>query len=740
MKNTFFAALVGGALALTWGASQSALAAPVAAKRADDFVASVAISAAFHQASDTDFNTLKTRLDELDIRTVRSGVITSNRANLVSRAQALGNLGIKSNLVFDSRKSNGTFNTDTYTPAEAVQLIKDIGPAFCIAEGPNEPEHSNDEWRFSYNNFDWPNTQGLKDYTRDMWNALQADSATRNVPVLPASLLGTNIGDQSAYINFGNLHSYATGIKPLYGFTSHLDAANNISGAKPVMATETGYSTALNMTDGFEVGDKPVPEDIQAKFLLRTYFLFWNRGIARTYVYRLMDSPDAAGQISLQNHWGIVHADGTPKPAFNGIKNLISILNDATFNSTTKNWDSPVVAPASLDYSLAGDLSEIDQTLLQKNDGRFYLILTYNATSYHPFSNTGQQIYDGSGRRTVSNRAITLTVPSSISRARAFSPYSGTAATELPIAAGQVALSVPDHPLIIELTPGGNGTGLTAQYFDNSDLTVPKNSRVDATVNFNWDSGTPPGTGISNADTFSAQWTGEVQAQEAGTYTFSTTADDGVRLWVNGTQLINRWSNGSTTNSGTITLAANTKYLIRLEYFENIGGALISLKWKRPGQTATVVVPQSQLYPSVGVGNTGLKGQYFSGPQFTSLVTTRTDSKIDFNWDTGGPMSSVGPDSFSVRWTGKVTPRYSQSYTFSADVDDNATLWINGQQIFNGGWGVVSGTTATLTAGQAYDIRVDYKEGSGDARIKLWWESASQAQEIVPQSQLAPAP
>ena len=52
------------------------------------------------------------------------------------------------------------------------------------------------------------------------------------------------------------------------------------------------------------------------------------------------------------------------------------------------------------------------------------------------------------------------------------------------------------------------------------------------------------------ADTFSARWIGQVEAQFTGTYTFYTQSDDGVRLWVNGQLLVNNWTNHSVTENG----------------------------------------------------------------------------------------------------------------------------------------------------------------------------------------------
>ena len=154
-------------------------------------------------------------------------------------------------------------------------------------------------------------------------------------------------------------------------------------------------------------------------------------------------------------------------------------------------------------------------------------------------------------------------------------------------------------------TPVGTGNGLTGEYFDNIDLTAPKLTRTDATVNFNWGAGSPDASiGI---DTFSARWTGQVQAQYSETYTFYTTSDDGARLWVNGQQVINRWvDQDSVEAAGTITLVAGQKYDIKLEYYENGGGAVSQLSWSSASQTKQII-PQSQLYAAAQVSTFSLK-------------------------------------------------------------------------------------------------------------------------------------
>src|SRR5436305_10704745 len=97
------------------------------------------------------------------------------------------------------------------------------------------------------------------------------------------------------------------------------------------------------------------------------------------------------------------------------------------------------------------------------------------------------------------------------------------------------------------------GNGLAGVYYNSADLSgSPVAARVDPTVNFIW-SGSPAAK--VNADNFSVRWSGQVVSRYSGLYTFLTSSDDGVRLTVNGKQIINNWTkHAATINTGTITL------------------------------------------------------------------------------------------------------------------------------------------------------------------------------------------
>jgi len=144
-------------------------------------------------------------------------------------------------------------------------------------------------------------------------------------------------------------------------------------------------------------------------------------------------------------------------------------------------------------------------------------------------------------------------------------------------------------------TPIPTYNGLNGQYFNSVGLSgTPILTRVDATVNFDWGLGSPDP--LVNADLFSVRWTGYVKPLYSQTYTFCVGSDDGSRLWVNNSQIINYWKDQSyKENCGNLSLKANTKYLIKLEFYEKYGNAEVKLYWKSSSQVKQII-PSSQLF------------------------------------------------------------------------------------------------------------------------------------------------
>jgi hypothetical protein len=156
--------------------------------------------------------------------------------------------------------------------------------------------------------------------------------------------------------------------------------------------------------------------------------------------------------------------------------------------------------------------------------------------------------------------------------------------------------------------------------------------------------------------------------------------------------------------------------------------ALVSSQWK--------LVPVPELINGTGMG---LDAKYYNGTDFESLRATKVDETIDFNWGNGAPNNVTNRDDFSVRWTGKIQPRFSSEYTFYVNSDNGRRLWINDVLIIDE-WTEIYDEEytgkITLSANQLYNIKMEYYEGVGGAHCKLEWSSRQQLREVVPQSQL----
>lgn len=134
----------------------------------------------------------------------------------------------------------------------------------------------------------------------------------------------------------------------------------------------------------------------------------------------------------------------------------------------------------------------------------------------------------------------------------------------------------------------------------------------------------------------------------------------------------------------------------------------------------------------------GLIGHYFPALNFGGEMIEQVDPQIDFDWGEDGP-GIVGPNNFSVRWVGTVTPLYSEAFTFYTYSDDGVRLWVDGQLLIdnwtNHGRVRDEGLIA-LQEGQAYPLVLEFYEAGGAAVIELGWLSDTQVEELIPSSAL----
>jgi hypothetical protein len=144
--------------------------------------------------------------------------------------------------------------------------------------------------------------------------------------------------------------------------------------------------------------------------------------------------------------------------------------------------------------------------------------------------------------------------------------------------------------------------------------------------------------------------------------------------------------------------------------------------------------------PTIWGTGKGLKGEYFNSNNFTNPAFTRIDSNISFSEWSAGVHYLITGNTYSIRWTGKIQPQYSEVYTFILGSGGGHRLWIDNKLILDS-WiehypDAYPSQPIALVAGQLYDIKVEYFNSDGGTGMGLSWKSASQEQEYVPQSQL----
>lgn len=251
--------------------------------------------------------------------------------------------------------------------------------------------------------------------------------------------------------------------------------------------------------------------------------------------------------------------------------------------------------------------------------------------------------------------------------------------------------------------------GWRGEYYNNMTLSgSPALVRTDKTINFDWGTGSPEGGIVSN-DQFSVRWTGNLDVS-GGRYTFNVAADDGVRLWVNGQLLIDKWQEQQGQNHAVDVDLPSGNSTVQMEYYENLGGAKAMLSYARKGGS--------------GSGSGPWKGAYYDNKNLSgSPVLNRNDDAINFKWGPGSPKSGTIPnDKFSVRWTRDIFVNPGR-YQFVVTSDDGVRLWVNNQLIIDQ-WHDQNPATYRAEIdlhGTSAPVKLEYFENTGGAQVQLSW-------------------
>jgi hypothetical protein len=406
-------------------ATQCATAAPETARKADGFVDSIGVNTHFGNAIYTGGNAyadpgIESKLGQLGVRHIRDHSWNDTALGIVDSLSST--YGIRANLILGETSRS---------PADLVNLLK-AHPGYEAIEGLNEPDFNTR----SYNGLtDSPSTNNYaatRAFQNDMFAAINAEPLTQNVTVLSPAM-GSSLNSQYlAPISFdvAAMHSYPSAREPTFNLDTNITRMAALRGTppKPLMSTETGY---VNKPENFGY----IPENLEAKYVPRLFAEYFNRNIDRTYIYELADQgPDTTQR---EQNFGLLHFDLSPKPAYTALKNLIDLV---------KEPNAAAFTPGSLDYTLSSsaNLSALHHTLLQKSDGKFYLMFWQEVPVFNRTANS---------EITNAPLAVTLQLNSAFTQARLFLPNNSTNPTSTFDSPTTINLSIPDQMLVIELTP-----------------------------------------------------------------------------------------------------------------------------------------------------------------------------------------------------------------------------------------------------------------------------------------------
>jgi uncharacterized repeat protein (TIGR03806 family) len=326
--------------------------------------------------------------------------------------------------------------------------------------------------------------------------------------------------------------------------------------------------------------------------------------------------------------------------------------------------------------------------------------------------------------------------------------------------------------------------GLRAEYYSGLEpgVGIPLLVRTDANVDFDWGSGSPaPSMPI---DYFSARWTGTLTAPYSEVYTFWVPSDNGVRLWINNVQVLNKWTPSDIAGWHTFDLAltGNQAVPIKLEYSELYGGANITLYWYSASQAWEAIntsrfrtasaVNQAPVVTNPGT-QTALRGRtawltlQATDPDFNPLTWSATglpsglsinpstgvisgtvslsaassnsvnvsvsdgslSASINFIWNTNAPPANAAPVAYDPGNQTSIRGSIVTMSPMATDPDGDVLTWSANQLpaglSINASTGLISGTVLT-TAATSYGATLTVRDPAGlTASVSFTWNTTA---------------
>lgn len=383
----------------------------------------------------TDYNDLAMMVDDLKylgVTHLRDAMATNPAAQPV--VDGLAAAGYKFDFIVSSAlPGQGSTGLQNYVTSLEKFLAGHPGSISAV-EGLNEANAQ----PFSYHGSS--SLSAAAQFQSALYQAVKADGALSSIPVYNLSLAYNDpqgysqLGNMSGSVDYANAHAYvSTGSTPASSLAATLSAVETAAPGKPVVITETGYTTQANTQ---YLG---VDETVQAKSILNTLVDAYKDGVSSTYLYELFDRNSAASDTNPENKYGLFHSDGTPKLAATAIHNLTTILAD-----DGAGGHQPTDP---LNYTLSNMPETGSSMVLGKSNGAYELVVWAEPKLWNDAADTE-----------ISNptQTVTVNLGGVHHSVKVYDTLTGTTAIATYTDVSTITIPVSDHPLIVEIdAPAG---------------------------------------------------------------------------------------------------------------------------------------------------------------------------------------------------------------------------------------------------------------------------------------------
>lgn len=308
---------------------------------------------------------------------------------------------------------------------------------------------------------------------------IRADHRFDNVPVIGPSIWGRSTTTIDAIvaaspsgwdsrIDGQPIHIYTGARKPTVGGVPKDDSEGGgstevtldftiadhlrlVGGTKPAWITEMGYDGQSAPLTGGPLSSGTVTKEAMAKYELRMYLENFTRNVKKTFQYALLNNDDGVTFHGLKNQNASPPYTFNNRPVYDALLNKIALLADLGGTAAT-------FTPTDINYTISGTgaTNLLHHCLLQKSNGRWWLIVWLDEVSYNRSSTIDTSVVPnvpGFGNYAYT-ATINIQLDRSVTSVKQYTPYVNQTSSTLITSASLISgLVVPDHPLLLEITP-----------------------------------------------------------------------------------------------------------------------------------------------------------------------------------------------------------------------------------------------------------------------------------------------